>query len=169
MKYQFLDLPFYYEEKPYTIASVNSFSLLDIFFSSFPGGEFAHHQPLLPVLTNFWTSIFGFSSFNVHFLMLILSSLGLYFLLKLYEQLKPKIKSYLWLPALLLISSPSIFIHSTNYRYDIFSMVLGIAYLYFRVSKKYMAYIITGCLLAYSRETTIGFIASVFIALQYKK
>jgi len=163
MKYQFLDLPFYYEEKPYTIASVDTFSYLDIFFSSFPRGEFAHHQPLLPVLTNFWASIFGFSSFNVHFLMLILSSLGLYFLLKLYEQLKPKIKSYLWLPALLLISSPSIFIHSTNYRYDIFTMVLGIAYLYFRVSKKYMAYIITGCLLAYSRETTIGFIASVFI------
>ncbi len=163
VKFQLLDLPFYYEEKPYTIKNVDQFSYFDIFTSNFFSNEFASHQPILPIITNMWTKIFGLTPMAVHVFILLISALGLFSSAKIYERYSNSNNIIFYFPVLLILSSPSIFIHLSNYRYDIFAMSIAVIYICSRIYKKIWIYFISGLILAYSRETVLAFLTGMFI------
>jgi len=163
LKYSYLSTPFFYEEKPYTISSVNDYPLIDILTHNYKPDAFAEHHTFLPLIFSLPAKVFGDSPFTVHLTMLFFSILGLTFLVKTLQFLAPTKKNIYWIIPIFLMAYPDYFIHMSGYRYDIFAASMAIMTIYFHLKGKLLTYFFSGLLLSQTRETVIAFYASFIL------
>ena len=163
LKLNFLDIPFFYEERPVVLFDYGEYSLIDLITHNYIKPRFAHHPFSFPLITSVITWIVGKSNFTIHFIMLIYSSLALTFMALCIRKLFPHPRWPHFLGPLLLISFPDYFVHSTNFRFDIFTGFIAILTIYFHQIRKLWFFFIFGIILAYARETVLAFLATFFI------
>jgi len=175
IKYQYLVLPFYFEEKPYTLFNVFHSSFYDMLTNQYSSGMFAHHPLALPLTIAPFIYFVVASPLVIHSTMFFISSLGLIFIGLNLRELKPNIsKFYYYLTPLTLLLYPDFFVHMSNYRYDIFTGVVAIITLFMHLRNHLSGYFIMGVLLSQSRETVLAFIISFLLidlikAFKYKE
>lgn len=168
-KWNFLNLPFYYEERPFTVLSIDSFKFTDLILGNFNPKYFAGHPILAPLATNVFVKFYdliGYTStlqFKIHFFFTFIATGTLIFMYKIMN----KVFNISWYGSiccsLILFSFPDYFIHSTNLRIDIFSAFFAIAFIYFRLSDNFKYYLLSGILLSQTRETVLAFFVTNLI------
>ena len=169
LKFKFLGTPFFYEERPVVLFHFNEFSLWDLLSHNYSAYRFAHHPTSFPLMTSTILSFIERTPFVVHFVMLIYSSLALCFMALCLHKLIPNPRWLHFLGPLLLLSFPDYFVHSTNFRFDIFTGFIAIMTIYFHYQRNYKFFLISGLILAYSRETVLAFLATFLIIDIFKK
>lgn len=168
-KFEFLNIPFYYEERPTILYDVDlkywgrTLNYFQYFFSEYEPAKFAHHPISFALLTSLFTWVFGHKNFVIHFAMLIYSSIGLTFMTLFIKELFPKLKWYHLLAPFILFMTPDFFVHSTNLRFDIFTGSIAMGAIYFHFKRKYIAFLLWGVILSNARETVLAFMITFLI------
>jgi len=172
-KWDFLNLPFYYEERPFTVLSIDKFSLIDLIFGNFDSRYFAGHPILMPLMTNFFVKVYSFIDspstlqFKVHLFFTFVASGTLMFMYKTMNKVLNVNSLGSVCCIILLFSYPDFFVHSTNLRIDIFAGLFAIALIYFRLNKNFKLFLVTGILMSQTRETILAFFVSNLILDSY--
>ena len=166
-KWPLLSAPYFYEEKPYSAVAAMSTPLADAITLKADPGSFANHPLLFPYTASLWAKIFGANSFSLHIFMALISSLGLLCMALAHKKISQK-NFAIWLGPALLFLFPDFFIHSTNYRYDIFTAAVGMAFICARISGSFPLFLFTGLALSQSRETVLAFFAGTVLVDIYR-
>ncbi len=173
-KWSLLDVPFFYEEKPRSLVYTSYQSFLDLLTGNYNQYFLDGHKPFVPFIINKLRLLFelfglnGTFQFKIHFIFALLSSFVLYFTFKTARVIFHLSPFNSLVIILLLFSYPDYFVHSSNYRIDIFTLIVASIYLYFRSTNHFLGFIISGVLLSQTRETVLAFILSVLIVDVYK-
>lgn len=165
-KWDFLDTPFFFEERPFTIVNIRKISLINLILGRYEPGAFAHHPILMPFsswytfkFSRYFTDIVSFK-FVIHLFFGLISSGTLFFIYKITRVIFKRSILFSLVPSVFLFTFPDFFIQSTNYRYDIFTAFLATALIFSRLSCKKTWFLILGIFLSQSRETVIAFFVS---------
>lgn len=163
LKFKYLNLPFYFEERPYILVDFNNFSIWDYFTFSIPPRKLALHPFSFSLITSLLTNVFGKSPFVIHSIMLFYSSIMLSCIVFIFKKLTQKSTITLFLAPLILISYPNFFVHLTNFRFDIFTACIALLTIFFHLNRNIKLFFLSGLVLCYSRETVLAFLVTFLI------